>query len=209
MLTMCKKVLSAVHANQTLLCERDSLTQSVTELMLWREQGKGQSLDMWLEGVTETFNKRYMEWKEDHEACQKSEGVLYSPEAECDVAKASSRKKGDQCAAELELLIDAETSEASGNEACATTGRAPSCLVGRTLWRAEELRQRLEATQQEELEGRAQQRRTRRGASFESYPRVGDAVSCHREGKRRTRRRRRTLCRVCPRPYRSTSQCAM
>ena len=39
-----RRCLTQCTQNQTLMCERDSLTQSVTDLMLWCEQGKGKPL---------------------------------------------------------------------------------------------------------------------------------------------------------------------
>ena len=48
---MCKKVPGAVNANQTLLCERDSLMQSVTVLMLLCEPNTKDGIDLELDRV--------------------------------------------------------------------------------------------------------------------------------------------------------------
>ena len=55
--TMCVTVLSAVHANQSLLREMDSLTQSVAELMPLCEPSTKQPLGMRFEDMVEMSNK--------------------------------------------------------------------------------------------------------------------------------------------------------
>ena len=50
--------------NQTLMCERDNLMRSVTELVPLREPSMVLQLGTLLADTAETFNMKYMEWKE-------------------------------------------------------------------------------------------------------------------------------------------------
>ena len=68
MFVRCKKTLCTSQANQTLLCERDSLTQWWT--MPWRMPlctEHGQPPGTCLEDLADEFNMRLTESKEDHE----------------------------------------------------------------------------------------------------------------------------------------------
>ena len=63
----CAKYLSAMKVNRTLLCERESLTANVADLVPICTPSAKETLGMWLEDVAEVFSKRHILWKKDHE----------------------------------------------------------------------------------------------------------------------------------------------
>ena len=59
-----------MKVNRTLLCERESLTANVADLVPICTPSAKETLDMWLEDMAEVFSKRHTLWKNDHELCK-------------------------------------------------------------------------------------------------------------------------------------------
>jgi len=111
---MCKDFLSAVEANRTLLCKRQSLTQSPNDLVPLCTPTLGEPVGMWLEDMMETFSTRHIQWKKDHEACQKAEEVVRPQVLKCDGLQRDLNLREKRCGSKLDSLESFSCSWATG-----------------------------------------------------------------------------------------------
>jgi len=111
---MCKEFLSAVEANRTLLCKRQSLTQSPNDLVPLCTPTLGEPVGMWLEDMMETFSTRHIQWKKDHEACQKAEEVVRPQVLKCDGLQRDLNLREKRCGSKLDSLESFSCSWATG-----------------------------------------------------------------------------------------------
>jgi len=93
----CKKLLGAVKANETLLCNRESLTSRPSDLVSLCEPTMKEPLGMWLEDMWETFSTRHTLWKKDFGMCQEAKQVVPTQEDACRIAHEKLNSQEEDC----------------------------------------------------------------------------------------------------------------
>ena len=110
----CKKLLTAVKANRTVLCERNSLTNSPNDLVSLCTPTHQEGLGMWLGDMVETFSARYTQWKKDHDACQIAGTMVAPQEASCSVLEHALNQREQECGEALDRIESFSCSWATG-----------------------------------------------------------------------------------------------
>ena len=102
--TTCKKVLRAVKANETLLCNRESLTAHPLDLVSLCEPSTLEPLEMWLKDMMETFAMRHTLWQKDSGMCQEAKHVALAQEDACRTSKEKLKSQGADCDGKLDEM---------------------------------------------------------------------------------------------------------
>mmetsp|Transcript_29876 Transcript_29876/g.79497 ORF Transcript_29876/g.79497 Transcript_29876/m.79497 type:complete len:382 (-) Transcript_29876:56-1201(-) len=100
----CETLLGMVKSNQTFLCEKESLTQSLADLVPLCAPRAAQPLGTWLQSMNKTFNIKRTEWKRDREACQKTREAVEVQTCDCEVKADTVDHKAKECATILNDL---------------------------------------------------------------------------------------------------------
>jgi len=111
---MCKKILSAVKANRTLLCERQSLTESTLDVVPLCTPTWGEEVGMWLDDMAEAFDAKYAQWIKDDEACQVAEEMIPRQESTCHIAAGKVKSRDEECGRALDSVESFSCSWATG-----------------------------------------------------------------------------------------------
>jgi hypothetical protein len=110
----CAKYLNAMKVNRTLLCERESLTANVADLVPICTPSAKETLGMWLEDMAEIFNKKHTLWKKDHELCKQAEEVIPAQQSKCNIVASALNERKQQCGRELDSVESFSCSWATG-----------------------------------------------------------------------------------------------
>eukprot|EP00450_Noctiluca_scintillans_P011113 CAMPEP_0194503282 /NCGR_PEP_ID=MMETSP0253-20130528/28294_1 /TAXON_ID=2966 /ORGANISM="Noctiluca scintillans" /LENGTH=633 /DNA_ID=CAMNT_0039345553 /DNA_START=14 /DNA_END=1915 /DNA_ORIENTATION=- len=111
---MCLKYLTAVKSNRTLLCNRESLTQSASDLVALCAPTVREPVGMWLEDMVQTFRTRYTQWTKENHECEEAEKVIPGQESKCNIAASALHQREEQCGRELDSVESFSCSWATG-----------------------------------------------------------------------------------------------
>jgi len=102
--TTCKKLLRAVKANETLLCNRESLTAHPSDLVSLCEPSTLEPLGMWLKDMMETFAERHTLWQKDSGMCQEEKHVVPAQEDACRISQETLKSQEEDCDGKLDKM---------------------------------------------------------------------------------------------------------
>ena len=102
--TTCKKLLRAVKANETLLCNRESLTAHPSDLVSLCEPSTLEPLGMWLNDMMETFATRHTLWQKDSGMCQEAKQVVPAQEDACRISQEKLKSQEEDCDGKLDEM---------------------------------------------------------------------------------------------------------
>ena len=108
------ELLTAVKSNRTLLCRRESLTQSPSDLVALCAPTVREQVGMWLEAMNQTFSTRYTQWTKENHECQEAEKVIPGKESKCNVAASALHEQKEQCGRQLDSVESFSCSLATG-----------------------------------------------------------------------------------------------
>lgn len=100
----CETMMGMVKSNQTFLCNKESLTTSLADLVPLCAPRAAQPLGTWLQSMNRTFNAKRKEFHRDREACQKTREAIESQSGDCGEKAATVDHKAKECATLLDDL---------------------------------------------------------------------------------------------------------
>ena len=97
----CRELLDAVKANETLLCNRESLTVHPSDLVSLCKPTTLEPLGMWLKDMKEIFATRHALWEKDSGMCQEAKQGVPPQEDACRISQEKLKSQEEDCDGKL------------------------------------------------------------------------------------------------------------